>query len=87
MKITIFTTDLCAYCKMVKTYLTSKNFAFEEVNLDTNPDQREQVREYTDALTVPITVIEQRGQEPEVIVGWQPQRMIPVLMEAELHNA
>lgn len=86
-KITIFTTNTCAYCKMVKQYLTSKAFDYHEVNLDTNPDQREQVAKYTDALTVPVTVIERRNEAPKVIVGWQPQQLLPALVEADMSSA
>jgi glutaredoxin len=72
---------------MVKQYLTQKAFDYEEVNLDTNPDQREQVAKYTDALTVPVTVIEQTGTAPKVFVGWNPSHMIPALMQLELLHA
>ena len=37
--ITIFTTNTCAYCGMVKKYLGAKGIGYEEVNLDEHPHQ------------------------------------------------
>lgn len=68
--ITVFTTKTCAYCKMVKQYLTLKGKEFEEVDLSTNPDKHQELINKTGAMTVPIVQI---GEE--FIVGWNRQRM------------
>ncbi len=41
--ITIFTTNTCAYCVMVKKWLAAKGHSYEEVNLDTNPERQAEV--------------------------------------------
>jgi len=38
--ITVFTTDTCAYCRMVKKYLGSKGHSFDEVNLNEHPHRQ-----------------------------------------------
>ena len=38
--ITIFTTNTCAYCAMVKRWLDAKGFGYEVVNLDQNPERQ-----------------------------------------------
>lgn len=73
--ITIFTTNTCAYCAMVKKYLDMKGQKYEVVNLDEYPERRQEAYELSGALTVPITVVEKREHEKaprfvDVVVGW-----------------
>ena len=68
--ITVFTTTTCAYCKMVKQYLTLKGKEFTEVNLNENPEKHQELIEKTGALTVPITQV-----GDEFIIGWNRQRL------------
>lgn len=70
MTATIFTTTTCAYCKMVKQYLSKKGVQYTEVNLDDNPDQRQSLYELTGAMTVPITQI-----GAGYIIGWKPAEL------------
>lgn len=68
--ITVFSTATCAYCKMVKQYLTLKGKEFTEVDLTNNPEKHQELINKTGAVTVPIVQI---GEE--FIVGWNRQRM------------
>lgn len=69
--ITVFTTSTCAYCVMVKKFLSMKGKEFNVVNLDDNPDVRQELLNKTGAMTVPITKI---GEE--YIVGWNPGKLV-----------
>lgn len=71
----VYTTNSCAYCVMVKKYLTSKNVAFTEVNLEENPDKRQYLFEQTGAMTVPI--VEKDGQ---YVVGWVPGELAKLIV-------
>lgn len=70
----IYTTNTCAYCKMVKQYLTLKGKEFEVINLDDNPEIRQSLFEKTGAMTVPII---QAGER--YIIGWNRQALAEVL--------
>lgn len=72
--ITVFTTNTCAYCKMVKQYLTLKGKDFSVVNLDDNPEKRQELFEKTGAMTVPITQV-----NDDFIIGWNRQRLAEVV--------
>ena len=72
--ITVFTTNACAYCKMVKQYLTLKGKEFSVVNLDENPEVRQSLFEKTGAMTVPITQV-----DDQFIVGWNRARLAEVV--------
>ena len=70
----VFTTSTCAYCKMVKQFLTLKGKEFEVVNLDEHPEKRQELFEKTGALTVPITQV-----DDQYIVGWNRQRLAEIV--------
>lgn len=68
--ITIFTTNTCAYCLMVKKYLGSKNIDYEEVNLDEHPERQKEAYEASGQLAVPVTVITKDDDSKQVVVGY-----------------
>lgn len=72
--IKVFTTNTCAYCKMVKQFLQLKGKEFEVVNLDENPEIRQALFEKTGAMTVPITQV-----DDQFIIGWNRQRLAEAL--------
>ncbi len=55
---------------MVKQYLTMKGKEFRVVNLDEDPDQRQELINKTGAMTVPITQV-----GDEYIIGWNPAKL------------
>lgn len=77
--ITIFTTNTCAYCVMVKKYLGAKGHAYEEVNLDENPHRQAEALLLSGALTVPVTVVTKEDETQEVIVGYNLARLAPAV--------
>ena len=77
--ITIFTTNTCGYCQMVKKYLGAKGMTYEEVNLDENPDRQAEALQMSGALTVPVTVVTKADDSQEVIVGYNLARLAPAV--------
>jgi glutaredoxin 3 len=77
--ITIFTTNTCAYCVMVKRFLQTKGMSYEEVNLDTNPERQKEAYELSGALTVPVTVVTKEDESREVIVGYNLAKLAPAV--------
>ncbi len=77
--ITIFTTNTCAYCGMVKKYLASKGMNYEEVNLDEHPDRQKEAFELSGSLTVPVTVVTKQDDTREVVVGYNLQKLAPAV--------
>ncbi|MGF7228790.1 MAG: glutaredoxin family protein [Candidatus Saccharibacteria bacterium] len=77
--ITIFTTNTCAYCVMVKKYLTAKGMGYEEVNLDQNPERQAEALEISGAFTVPVTVITKQDDSREVVVGYNLAKLAPAI--------
>ncbi len=78
-KITIFTTNTCAYCVMVKRFLDSKGATYEVVNLDDNPERQAEVLAKSGALTVPVTLIEKEDNTEEVVIGYNLSKLAPAI--------
>jgi glutaredoxin len=77
--ITIYTTNTCAYCVMVKKWLSSKNMSYEEVNLDTNPERAQEAIEISGQMAVPVTVITKDDDSKEVVVGYNLAKLVPAV--------
>ena len=79
-KITVFTTNTCAYCAMVKRFLDSKGLAYDVVNLDEEPERQAEVLAKSGALTVPVTIVEQEDSREDVVIGYNLSRLAPLLV-------
>jgi glutaredoxin 3 len=78
--ITIFTTNTCGYCGMVKKFLTSKGVTYQEINLDNDPDKQQEAYELSGQLTVPITVVTKQDDSRQVVVGYNLAQLAPALI-------
>lgn len=77
--ITIFTTNSCGYCQMVKKYLGAKGHTYQEVNLDKEPHRQAEAMKLSGAMTVPVTVITKDDDSQEVIVGYNLAKLAPAV--------
>jgi glutaredoxin 3 len=78
-KIQVFTTNQCAYCHMVKKFLQSKNFEYEEINLDQHPQRRQEAMTISGGMTVPVTLITKDDDTQHVVVGFNLSNLVPLL--------
>lgn len=79
IKIKIYSTATCGYCKMLKSYLQSKDIPYEEKHVDRDPALAQELVEQSHQMGVPFTVIEEDGKEPVGILGFDRQRIDMVL--------
>jgi len=77
--ITIFTTNTCSYCVMVKRFLDMKGHSYDVINLDDNPEKQAEAQALSGALTVPITVVTKQDDSREVIVGYNLSKLAPAI--------
>ena len=77
--ITIFTTNTCAYCAMVKRFLDAKDHKYEVVTLDEQPERQAEALALSGALTVPVTVVTKQDDSREVIVGYNLSKLAPAV--------
>jgi glutaredoxin 3 len=77
--ITIFTTNTCAYCQMVKRYLGAKGMDYEEVNLDDHPQRQAEAMQLSGTMTVPVTVVTKQDESRQVIIGYNLAQLAPAV--------
>ena len=77
--ITIYTTNTCAYCGMVKKWLSAKGHNYSEVNLDEQPEKTQEALEISGQLAVPVTVVTRQDDSKEVIVGFNLAKLAPAV--------
>ena len=77
--ITVYTTNTCAYCVMVKKWLGAKGFTYEEVNIDNEPHRQAEAMAASGAMTVPVTVVTKDDDTQEVIIGFNLSRLAPAV--------
>lgn len=79
-KVTIYTSNTCGQCKMVKKILTMKNHPYDEVNIDEQPDSHAVVMQLSGQARVPVTVIQDDSTGAQsVITGYNPGQLMPAL--------
>lgn len=65
MKIKVYTTPTCPYCKLVKEYLHEQGNEFSEVDVAGDPSAANEMVKLSGQMGVPVIDID--GQ---IIVGW-----------------
>lgn len=78
--ITVFTTNQCAYCVMIKRYLDSKNLKYDVVNMEDEPEQQARAFELSGSLRAPITIVTKQDDSREVVVGYNLSNLAPALV-------
>lgn len=74
--ITIYTTNTCAYCVMVKKWLASKGLGYEEINLEEHPEHQEEMMRMSGQMAVPVTVVaDSETDHKAIIIGWNPGKL------------
>ncbi|HZO36510.1 MAG TPA: glutaredoxin domain-containing protein [Solirubrobacteraceae bacterium] len=55
--VTVYSTDFCSFCERAKALLDARGHAYEEINLERDPDGRAQLVERTGMMTFPQVLI------------------------------
>ncbi len=55
--VTVYTTEMCPFCRSAKALLDKRGVAYDEVNLARDPDARGKLQEVTGGFTFPQIVI------------------------------
>lgn len=69
-QITIYSTATCGFCKMLKSYLQSKDIPYNEKHADEDQKLAEELYEKSGQLGVPFTIIEKDDGSEEKILGF-----------------
>ena len=75
MKVTIYTTTTCPYCKLEKEYLDSKGVKYENIFVDQDAKAAEEMVKISGQMGVPFTVITDDGGSKITILGFDRARI------------
>jgi alkyl hydroperoxide reductase subunit F len=65
MKVKIYTTPTCPYCKLAKSYMDEQGVAYEEIDVAANTDAAQEMVKVSGQMGVPVIMVDE-----QVIVGW-----------------
>lgn len=73
-KVTIYTTPTCGFCKMAKEYFMENNIDFEEKDVTTDEEARDEAVGKSGQMGVPVIDI-----DGEVVVGFDKEKLSGLL--------
>ncbi|TET01956.1 MAG: NrdH-redoxin [Hadesarchaea archaeon] len=74
MRVKIYTTPLCPYCRMAKEFLTQRGVEYEEVNVQEDRGAALEMIQKTGQNGVPVIEIDNK-----IIVGFNREKIIEAL--------
>lgn len=74
MNVTVYTTNQCPYCVMIKDFLVEQNIPFKEVNVEKQPEMMQKLIKTTGQMGVPQTEINGKW-----VIGFDPNRIMAAL--------
>jgi len=70
MKIRVYSTPFCFYCKLLKQFLKENNVEYEDVNVQENQEAALEMIEKTGQTGVPVTEI-----DGKIIIGFDKEKL------------
>ena len=74
MTVKVYSTSVCPYCMMAKTFLKQHNVEFEDINVQENHDAAKEMMEKSGQMGVPVLDI-----NGKIIVGFNKEEIIKAL--------
>lgn len=76
VKVTIYSTTTCQYCKMLREYLDSKNIKYQDKVMDKNPKYQDEMMKLSGGfIGTPFTVIKKDSGEEVKIKGFEKDKI------------
>ena len=77
--VTIYTSNTCAYCHAVKQLFKQKDVEYDEINLDEQPERRQELVDMSGQMAVPVTIITQEDGSKDMTVGFDAAKLTSAL--------
>ena len=85
-RILVFTQPGCFSCEMLKVYFEAHGMSYDERDISVDFSARVEMLEKLDSNTTP-TVVVFSGDQVEVVVGFDPERLDQLLLETPSSDA
>jgi glutaredoxin 3 len=80
VKVKLYSTLSCPYCKMEKAWLDEKKIDHEVVYVDQNQQEAIEMVRKTGQMGVPVTEIIHKNGDPEFVIGFDVPRLSGALL-------
>ncbi len=79
-RVTVYTTEPCAFCRVAKALLSKRNVPFEEINISKDADGRAELVARTGMMTFPQVIIDGKsiGGYQELARADREGRLVPL---------
>lgn len=77
MKVKVYSTPTCPYCKMVKSYLDQKGISYEDLDVSVDRIARDEMIRRSGQMGVPVIDID--GQ---LVIGFDRERLDKILSKS-----
>jgi len=78
MKVSIYTTPTCPYCKQAKEFFKENNVEYEEIDVAADQKAAEEMVHKSGQMAVPVIVIEKDGKE-DLVAGFDQKKLTQLL--------
>lgn len=73
--ITVYTSNTCAYCHAVKEFFEKKDVSYNEINLDEEPEKRQEMMDLSGQMAVPVTIVTGDDGSRSMTVGYDASKL------------
>ena len=73
-KVTIYSTPSCHFCHMAKDFFTSKGIVFEDFDVSTNKEKRQEMLDKSGQMGVPVIIIGEK-----MVIGFNKPEIVNLL--------
>lgn len=79
MKVAIYTTPTCAYCKMTKEFFKENKVKYTEYDVAVDVKKAEEMVKISGQMGVPVITVEDDKGEQDVVVGFDKKALMGLL--------
>jgi glutaredoxin len=79
MKVEIYSTPTCHFCKSAKEFFSENSVEFTDYNVAEDMEKRKEMIERSDQMGVPVIFVTKEGGESQMLIGFD-QSKLPALL-------
>lgn len=79
MKVLVYSTPTCPYCKMAKEFLSKNNVDFSDIDVSADQQAAEAMVEKSGQMGVPVIIISKDDDSEEILLGFDEAKLKAVL--------
>lgn len=77
--VAIYTSNTCAYCRAVKEFFNQHGVNYSEINLDEQPDKRQELVDMSGQMAVPVVIVTKNDGSKSMVVGYDAPKLSSAL--------